>query len=532
MKTRTATLVAGLLLAQTIIGAAVAQELRVGLSAEPSSMDPHYHNLSPNNMLSRHIFEPLVSQDAKQALEPGLAESWKAVNDTTWEFKLRKGVKFFDGSPFTADDVLATLKRVPNVPRSPSSFASFIAGVEFEKVDDHTILAKTKTPAPLVPTNLSTFGIVSKACAESMTTEDYNANKCQGGTGPFKLVEFKPGDRVVMERNDNFYGKKADWGRVTFRFLTAAPTRVAALLAGDVDVIEGVPPTDMARLQSDRNVSVVQELSNRVIYFHLDHFRQNSPFITAKDGSPIKNPLLDRRVREALSKAINRPAIVERIMEKQAVPAEQVLPKIFYGTSKTLEPTAFDLAGARKLLADAGFPNGFKMKMHGPNGRYVNDTKIIEAVAQMFTRAGIDTEIETVPPANFFTRASSGGKNDAGETGFPEFSFILVGWGAGTGETSGSLRALLGTFDRQTGAGAANRGRYSNKAFDDKVAEALRTVDDTKRAALLAEASEIGMKDFGIIPTHYQVNVWAARKGFKVTPRADEYSLAMGISRE
>jgi peptide/nickel transport system substrate-binding protein len=519
---------AGVMIAQ----AAFAQELRVGLSAEPSAMDPHYHNLSPNNMLSRHVFEPLVSQDPKQALTPGLAESWKAVNNTTWEFKLRKNVKFFDGSPFTADDVLATFKRVPNVPRSPSSFASFIAGVTFEKVDDHTILAKTAGPSPLVPTNLSTFGIVSKTCAETMTTEDYNAGKCQGGTGPYKIAEFKPGDRVTMERNDAYYGAKPDWQKVTFRFLTAAPTRVAALLAGDVDVIEAVPPTDMARLQGDRNVVVSQELSNRVIYFHLDQFRENSPFITAKDGSPIKNPLLDRRVREALSKAINRPAIVERIMEKQAVPAEQVLPSIFYGTSKTLKPVAFDLAGARKLLADAGFPNGFKMKMHGPNGRYVNDTKIIEAVAQMFTRAGIDVEIETVPPANFFTRASQGGKNDKGETGFPEFSFILVGWGAGTGETSGSLQALLGTFDRQTGWGAANRGRYSNAAFDAKLREALAAVDDAKRAALLAEVSEIGMNDFGIIPTHYQVNVWAARKGFKVTPRADEYSLAMGISKE
>jgi peptide/nickel transport system substrate-binding protein len=150
----------------------------------------------------------------------------------------------------------------------------------------------------------------------------------------------------------------------------------------------------------------------------------------------------------------------------------------------------------------------------------------------MFTRAGIETEIETIPPANFFTRASTGGKNDAGEAGFPEFSFILVGWGAGTGETSGSLRALLGSFNRQTGAGAANRGRYSNPAFDAKLAEANRTVDDAKRQALLAEVSEIGMKDFGIIPTHYQVNVWAARKGFKVQPRADEYTLAMGISKQ
>jgi peptide/nickel transport system substrate-binding protein len=528
-RTQAAVLAAGMALTAQ---AAFAQELRVAISSEPSSMDPHYHNLTPNNSLARHVFEPLVFQDEKQALAPGLAESWKAINDTTWEFKLRKGVKFFDGSPFTADDVIATMKRVPNVPRSPSSFASFIAGVTFEKVDDHTLHMKTAAPAPLVPTNLSTFGIVSKACAETATTEDYNAMKCQGGTGPFRYTEFKPGDRVTMERNDAYWGPKPAWGKVTWRFLTSAPTRVASILSNDVDVIDAVPPTDMARLQGDRNLSVVQELSNRVIYFHLDQFRQTSPFITAKDGSAIKNPLLDKRVREALSKAINRPAIVERIMEKQAVPAEQVLPNIFFGTSKTLRPTEFDLAGARKLLADAGFPNGFKMKMHGPNGRYVNDTKIIEAVAQMFTRAGIETEIETIPPANFFTRASTGGKDDAGATGVPEFSFILVGWGAGTGETLGSLRALLGTVDRATGAGAANRGRYSNPAFDAKLAEANRTVDDAKRQALLAEVSEIGMRDFGIIPTHYQVNVWAARKGFKVQPRADEYTLATGITRE
>ena len=509
----------------SIMTAVQAQELRIGLASEPSSVDPHYHNLSPNNMLSDHVFEGLVGQDAKQALEPGLAESWKAVDDTTWEFKLRKGVKFFDGTDFTADDVIATYKRLPNVPRSPSNFASFIAGQTIEKVDSHTIRIKTAAPAPLVPTNLSTFGIVSKVCAETMSTEDFNALKCQGGTGPFKYAEFRPGDRVVLERNNAYWGKKADWEKVSFRFLTAAPTRVAAMLAGDVDVIEGVPPSDMARLKATANLSVVEELSNRVIYFHMDHFRETSPFITAKDGSPIKNPLRDLRVRQALSMAINRPAIVERIMEGAAVPAEQVLPASFFGTSKTLKPTAFDLAGARKLLADAGFPNGFKMKMHGPNGRYTNDTKIIEAVAQMFTRLGIDTELETIPPANFFTRASTG------SNGEPEFSFILVGWGAGTGETSGSLQALVGTFDRTKGWGAANRGRYSNKAMDDVLTEALRTVDDAKRATLLARASEIAMNDLGIIPSHYQTNVWASKKGIKVTPRADEYTLATGISR-
>lgn len=518
-------MVTGLAFAGLLATTADAQEIKIGLAAEPSSLDPHYHNLSPNNMLSRHVFETLVKQNATQALGPGLAESWQAVDANTWEFKLRRGVKFFDGSEFTSDDVLATFQRLPNVPRSPSSFAPFIAGMKFEKVDSHTVRVVTERPAPLVPTNLSTFGIVSKACAEGMSTEDFNALKCQGGTGPFKYTEYKPGDRVSLGRNDAYWGSKANWQSVSFRFLTAAPTRVAALLAGDVDVIEGVPPTDLPRLKANPSFEVSETLSNRVIYFHMDQFRDASPFITAKDGSPIKNPLRDLRVRQALSMAINRQAIVDRLMDGAAVPAEQVLAKSFFGTSQKLEPTKFDLEGAKKLLAEAGFPDGFKMKMHGPAGRYTNDTKIIEAVAQMFTRLGIEAEIETMPPANFFTRASTGANGE------PEFSFILVGWGAGTGETSGSLRALLGTFDRAKGSGAANRGRYSNAALDAKLDEALATVDDGKRAALLAEASEIAFNDVGIIPSHYQTNVWASKKGIKVEARADEYTLATGITR-
>lgn len=502
-----------------------AQNLTIGLAAEPSSLDPHYHNLSPNNMLARHVFEALVGQDVNQKPRPGLAESWRTVDPLTWEFKLRRGVKFFDGSDFTADDVLATVKRLPNVPRSPSNFSTFTAGMEFEKVDSHTIRVKTKAPAPLVPINLSGFGIVSKKCAEANITEDFNALKCQGGTGPYKITEYKPADRVVMRRNNAYWGTKGDWETVTKRFIPSAPSRVAALLAGDVNVIDGVPPTDIDKLKKDANIDTFDTLSNRVIYFHMDQFRENSPFITAKDGSQIKNPLLDKRVRQALSMAINRQAIVERLMDGAAVPAEQVLPKSFFGTSQKLQPTAFDLNGAKRLLSEAGYPNGFKMKMHGPNGRYTNDTKIIEAVAQMFTRLGIDTEIETMPSANYFTRASTGAN------GQPEFSFMLLGWGATTGETASPLRSLLGTFDRSKGSGTANRGRYSNPALDAKLTEAIATVDDAKRALLLAEASEIAFNDFAIIPSHYQTNVWAARKGFKVEPRADEYTMATGISR-
>jgi peptide/nickel transport system substrate-binding protein len=213
-------------------------------------------------------------------------------------------------------------------------------------------------------------------------------------------------------------------------------------------------------------------------------------------------------------------------MDGAAEPAEQVLAKNFFGTSQTLQPTKYDLKAAQALLAEAGYKNGFKMKMHGPAGRYTNDTQIIEAIAQMYTRLGLEVEIETMPPSNFFSRASTGAN------GQPEFSMILAGWGAGTGETSGSLRSLLGTNDKSKGSGAANRGRYSNPALDAKLNEALATVDDKKRAVMLGEASDIAFTDLGIIPVHFQRNVWASQGNFTVEARADEYTLPSGIKKK
>lgn len=512
------------------VAVASAQELKIGMSSEPSSVDPHYHNLTPNNQLARHVFEPLIFQDETQKTEPGLAESWKVIDEKTWEFKLRQGVVFHDGSPFTADDVLFSFERVPNVPKSPSPKTSYVRGKTLTKVDDHTLRITTPAPEPLMLNHLAQIEIISAKAAKGAATEDFNAGKAAIGTGPYRFTEFVAGDRYVMARNDKHWQGKPAFEKVTFRFIKADPTRVAALLSGDVDVIETVPTADVARLRQDAKVTLASALSNRVIYFHLDHFRETSPFISAKDGGKIKNPLRDVRVRTALSKALNRPAIVERIMEGEAEPASQLLPTSYAGTSAKLKPVGYDVDGAKKLLAEAGFPSGFKMTLHGPNGRYTNDTKIIEAAAQMFARVGIETTIETLPPATYFTRASSGGKNDAGEQGFPEFSFILVGWSAGTGEPSDSVKALLASFDRNAGTGAANRGRYSNPKVDDLLKKALATIDDKARADLLAEATEIAMSDGGIIPIHYQKNTWAARKGLKVSPRTDEYTLAMSIS--
>ncbi len=497
--------------------AVAAKDLKVGLSLEPTAIDPHYHNLAPNNAMARNIFDPLVLTDEKQRLVPGLAESWKPVDDLTWEFKLRKGVKFHDGTPFTADDVVFTFERAPNVPNSPSSFALYLKGKKIVKVDDHTIQVKTEKPYPLMANDLSTFVIVSKKHAEGASTADYNSGKAAMGTGPFKFVQWVPGDRLILERNDNYWGGKAQWDKVTVKPIKSGPARVAALLAGDVDFIDEVPTTDIARLKKEGKLTLSDGISNRVIYLHLDHFRDDSPFVKAKNGGLIKNPLRDLRVRKAISKAIDRKAIVQHVMEGVAIPAGQLLPDGFFGVSKKLKPEKHDPNGAKKLLTEAGYKDGFQLTLHGPNDRYLNDAKIAEALAQMLTRVGIKTSVETMTKSVYFKRASSGGPNNS-----PEFSFILVGWGAGSGEASSPLKSLLHTYDKERGFGASNRGRYSNPEVDKLIEQALATVDDAKRQELLAQATEIAIADLGIIPLHYQVNTWAARKGLKYIARTDE----------
>ncbi len=510
---------AGLLASGAFVTGPGAQELSMGISASVTSVDPHFHNLTPNNNIASHVFDRLVHMDEKMRPGPGLAESWKTIDDTTWEFKLRKGVKFHDGSDFTADDVVATLKRVPWVPNSPSSFRLNTQAIEkVEVVDPHTIRFKTKAPAPLLPIDLSNVRIVNRKFVEAPTA-DFNSGKAAAGTGPFKLVEFVPGDRVVFERNDAYWGPKPHWQKVTARILTNNAARVAALRAGQVQIIEQVPSADLASLRADANVTLHRIVGNRLIYLHLDSFRDETPFVQDKDGKPIKpNPLKDPRVRKALSLAINRAAIVDRLMEKEAIPAGGLLADGFFGVSPNLKADPFDPDEAKKLLAAAGFPNGFKLTIHGPNDRYLNDEKILQAVGQMFSRAGIDTQVATLPWSKFASDASN-----------PKFSFsvMLVGWGSDTGEVSNPLRSLVATVG--PGRGVSNRGRYSNKEVDALLEQALATVDDGKREKLLWQASELAMKDQALIPLHYQINIWATRKGITYAPRADENTLAQFV---
>jgi peptide/nickel transport system substrate-binding protein len=524
---------AGLPLAMMLAVPGVAQELRIGLASEPTSIDPHFHNLGPNNAVRRHVFEGLVAQDAEQKLKPELATSWRALDDTTWEFKLRPGVKFSNGGDFTARDVIYTICRVPTVENSPSSFTFAVRAITgIETPDPLTLLVKTATPQPLVPNNMATIGILS-AQVNGGENVKFRAGGCENlgpppksadfndparavGTGPFRLANYTRGTSIVLERNDAYWGQKPHWQRVTFRPISSQGARVAGLLAGDVDFIENPPIQDFERIKS-AGFQIAEGLSNRIIYIHLDQFADpnwKTPGVRGTD----KNPFLDKRVREAVSKAINRPAIADRIMGGHAVPAGELLPYPLFGSTKDFPVEKYDPEAAKKLLAEAGYPNGFEVTLGTPNDRYINDEKIAQAVAQMLTRIGIKTSVDAMTASTFFTRRNK-----------YEFSMYLAGWGADSGEMSNSLNSLVVTLQPDKGLGPTNRGRYSNPRVDELVLKAMTTVDDAAREKLLQEASKTAMSDYGIIPLHFEVTPWAFKKGLSYKPRVDQYTLAAEV---
>ncbi|HYY85270.1 MAG TPA: ABC transporter substrate-binding protein [Beijerinckiaceae bacterium] len=512
---------------------ALAQELKIGLSAEPTSIDPHFHNLTPNNALRAHIFDALLAQDAEQKLKPALATSWRAVDDTTWEFKLRPGVKFSNGMEFSARDAIYTVCRIPTVENSPSSMNSHVRGITAMEVPDpQTLIIKTAGPQPILPINLSVLGILS-AQVNGAENVKYRVGGCENlgtppksadfndpakaiGTGPFKLANYTRGTHILLERNDSHWGDKPQWDKVTMRPMTSPGARVAALIAGDVDFIESPPIQDFDKIKG-AGFQISEGLSNRIIYLHLDQF-QDPAWKTPGVKGTDKNPFLDKRVRQAVSKAINRQAIVDRIMGGHAVAAGELLPYPLFGATKDMPVEKYDPDGAKKLLADAGYPNGFEVTLGTPNDRYINDEKIAQAVAQMLTRVGIKTGVDAMTASTFFTRRNKF-----------DFSIYLAGWGADTGEMSNSMNSLVVTLQPDKGLGPTNRGRYSNPKVDELVVKAMATIDDAAREKLLQEASKLAMSDYGIIPLHFEVTPWAFKKGLSYKPRTDQYTLATEI---
>jgi peptide/nickel transport system substrate-binding protein len=496
-------------------------KLTIAVGGAFTSMDPHYHNLGPNNSLTSYVFEPLIRFDSKYTPEPALAESWKAIDEKTWEIKLREGVTFQDGSPFSADDVVFSFARIPTLLNSPSSFVFAVKPiVRAEVVDAHTLRLYTATPVPLMPYNLTSVAIVSKKLGDGMTTASFNDLRSAIGTGPYRVTSFMVGDQAIFQRNEKWWGPKPYWTTVNYRLVSDDAARIATLRAGDTDVIDQVPTRDVAALKTNPKVDIIALPGQRLIYLAPDATRMTTPFAFDQTGARLEaNPLRDPRVRRALSLAINREGLKDRVMDGYAAPTGQLMPEGASGYEPAIPVDPYDPDHARKLLTDAGYPSGFGLTLHGPNNRYVNDAKLAEAVAQMWTRAGVKTAVEVMPAATFFSRVLRA-----------EFTMHLAGWASDTGEASSDLTELIASSDPDKGRGAVFMpDKYANPKVDTIIEQALATIDLDKRESLYREAERLAMPDMPIIPLHHQVNIWAVRKGLLFHARMQERTLAWDI---
>ncbi len=439
-------------------------ELRIGLAADVTSMDPHFLNIAPNINIAWHVFDALTHVDEDARLIPGLAVSWRAINATTWEFRLRRGVRFHDWAELTAEDVAFSIERTLKVPNGQlRTFTQRIVGKQI--VDAHTL-------------------------------------------------RFARGDRVELARNDGYWGGKPAWEKVIFRIVPTDPARIAGLLSGELDAIEQVPTADLPRIRRDPGLHTAQKVSWRTIFFYLDQRSASPPGLTDKSGRPLaRNPFRDLRVRQALSLAINRQAIAERLMEGAALPASNLVSPPVFGYAPDLKPDRYDPAEAKRLLAQAGFADGFAMTLAAPNNRYVNDDQIAQAVAAMFAHVGIRARVEALPINAYLPKGRKG-----------EFAFAMFGWGSFSGDLA--LRPLVASPDPGKGFGAFNWSGYSNPRVDELLERAFASVDEKRREALARGAMRLAMRDYAVIPLHHQITTWGMKKSLAYAPRTDEFTFA------
>ncbi len=456
---RTPPLIRLLLLALLLWRPAQAQErpLRIAFADPVSSLDPQLNNNAGDRSVDMFFFDLLVNNN-DNALQPGLAVSWRAVDPLTWEFTLRQGVRWHDGQDFTADDVVFSYARAPNVPGSVASFANYLRTIaSVEATGPYALRIRTKEPNPNLPLNLASVHIVSRHVGERATTEDYNAGRAVVGTGPFRFVSYVPGDRIAMRRNDDYWGRTSIWPQVDYRYVANPAARTAALLAGDVDVIDKVSVADVAKLRAAPGIRVFGYPGLRVLVLQPGFTPGANRYIAAADGKPLaQNPLLDVRVRQALNLAINRPALAERLMQGTANAASQWMPEGTFGYNPAVPMPEFDPEGARKLLAEAGYPAGFSLVIHVPVDRYLGGSETAQAVAQMWSRIGVRTTLEALTWTLYTSRVNRG-----------EFAMTMIAWGNGTGEASYGLLNILATQDPAAGRGVSNWGHYSSKAVDE-----------------------------------------------------------------
>lgn len=519
------TLFRSVALAALMCGAALsagAEQLTMGLASEQSSIDPQFSRTGNNQNTSQMIFERLVRFDENLQMSPGLATEWTNLDPLTWEVRLREGVTFQDGSPFTADDVIFSLARAPEVPNSPAPYTDMVANLDtVEKVDDHTLRITTKTPDPALIEDIGRVFIVSKAATEGMTSEDFNSGKAAIGTGPYSFVSWTPGETLQLKAYDGYWGDKPEFDDVTVRFISNAAARVAALLSGSVDLINEVPSTDAPQIEAGGKDKVLFEPSGRVIYLALSMRGDTAPGVTDLAGKPLTvNPFRDPPVRKAISLMIDKQMIVDRLLGGAGVPAAQLVADTLGRHAPELTVTPPDLAQAKALLTEAGYPDGFGITIVSSNDRFPGDADLAQALGQMLTRGGQKVNAVQVFPYNVYSKAAT-----AGDYGAYVFSL-----GVSTPTSAPLLGSLLSTYDPDAGTGAFNRMRFSDPEFDKALAAADAEFDPVKRDEMLAEATRIAFAQTPIIPLYWQKVAWAMKDGLTLSAGLSESTLPQNVS--
>ena len=488
--------------------AAVAAEksLVIGLASDALFMDPSQQDETITNTMGRFMYDGLFNSDPRGIPVPGLATSWSVGDDNlTWTFALRKGVKFHDGSDFTAEDVAYTI----DVCRT-SLLKNFTASIkEVRIVDPHTVKIITSVPTAILLESLVPLRILPKAYRTKVGPEKFN--QAPIGTGPYIFQEWVKEDHITMKGNDAYWGGAPKIAKVTMRPISNAATRTAALLTGEVDIIEDVPVRDVEKVKGTKGFEVIDRPSERLIYLHVDANRPKGAGIIGLD----RNPFNDIRVRKALSLAINRDAIVKMIMNGNAYATNQLVLEGRRGYTKKIPAPAYDPAEAKKLLAEAGYPDGFKIYLDAPNGRYVNDGQVAQALASQLTKVGIQIELRLHPKSVFFDFVRPGDKS----------SLVMTGWSEPI-DVGEMASVLFYTRGKNPAKGGSNRGHYANPEFDKLIDSADATADPAKRAAILEDAAALIVADGGVVPLYFQQDLYGRKEGIAFTPRSDKSILA------
>ena len=487
--------------------------LKVGLASGAYTMDPQAFNETSTNSILSNIFDTLVRFDENIKVRPSLAKSWSNPEPTVWIMNLKRDVKFHNGNIFSADDVLFTFNRIKQWDKS--GFKGKVSMIDkVEKIDKFTVKFTTKKAFPIFLRKLTYVSMLDKETLEGKSDNWIGLHPM--GTGPYRLISWSKGSQIKLKAYQNYWLGEPFFSDLVFKILTNNATRTAAILSGEVDIINRVPVVDVNRIKKNYKLNTFIKPGLRLIYLQMDQFREKSPYAKTPTG---KNPFLDIRVRRAIYYGVNEDAIVKFIMKGFALPAAQFHPSTVVGYDPLIKRVRYNPKKAKQLLLDAGYPNGFSVTLDTPNNRYINDSQIAQAVASSLAKIGIKVRVNATPKSTFFPKTAE-----------QKTSFFLIGWASSDGDGSSMLDGVVHSKNDKIGYGRYNNGKYSNKKVDKIIEKSSANMSPELRLKDLREAQRIAIiEDQNIIPLHFQVDIYAISKKINFIPRTDSRIWAFDI---